>query len=123
MCCTVGSDRERCHVLLTTPPNKAKSTKKKDMKPNENAVFNRGKPLLERKHVPCEVLMSKDRGSRPTSKRRNTFTLRVLQGHRVSNQGTTSERVIRIELSNEYQFLLLALTDSNPHNTFSSHRF
>ncbi|GFH57793.1 hypothetical protein CTEN210_14269 [Chaetoceros tenuissimus] len=75
------------------------------MKPNENAVFNRGKPLLERKHVPCEVLMSKDRGSRPTSKRRNTFTLRVLQGHRVSNQGTTSERVIRIELSNEYEFL------------------
>ena len=75
------------------------------MKPNENAVFNRGKPLLERKHVPCEVLMSKDRGSRPTSKRRSTFTLRVLQGHRVSNQGTTSERVIRIELSNEYEFL------------------
>ena len=67
--------------------------------------YNREKPLLERKYVPCELITSNDGKNgqeQPLSKRTVYFTLRVLQGHRnIPNNIGSSERSIRLELSDE----------------------
>ena len=75
----------------------------------QTSFYNREKPLLERKHVPCELLLSqKDASINPEKNtRRNRkayFTLRVLQGHRHISEGSgASEQSIRLELSDEYK--------------------
>ncbi len=78
------------------------------------AFYNREKPLLERKHVPCEVVSQKEGpAAGPCNsvqpKSNGIFTLRVLQGHRsVSQSNGNTERSIRLELSDEYGLV-------NPH--------
>ena len=71
------------------------------------SFYNREKPLLERKHVPCELITSNDGKNgqeQPLSKRTVYFTLRVLQGHRaMPNNIGSSERSIRLELSDEHR--------------------
>ena len=71
-------------------------------------TFNRSCPLLERKHVPCEVItfgMGKNgvTGAKNVmSKRQKNFTLRLLEGHRSNDDNGGIERAIRLELSDEY---------------------
>ena len=71
------------------------------------SFYNREKPLLERKHVPCELITPNDGKigqEQQLSKRKVYFTLRVLQGHRVMpNNIGSSERSIRLELSDEHR--------------------
>lgn len=74
------------------------------------SFYNREKPLLERKHVPCEFILSPEEmemsGCRSiaSSKRKLCFTLRVLQGHRpIPNSISQTERSIRLELSDEHR--------------------
>lgn len=71
--------------------------------------FNRNKPLFERKSVPCEFFQCSDENrnifcERGSQRRKVKFTLRLLQGHRcISNGNQTTERVIRLEISDEYR--------------------
>lgn len=74
-----------------------------------NPFYNRCAPLLERKHVPIQLIdIPTERGkngvdSSALPKRRAFFTLRVLQGHRPTpGFAGSTERAIRLELSNEY---------------------
>ena len=72
------------------------------------SFYNRNAPLLERKHVPCElILYPKDAksgsGNNSFSKGKVFFTLRVLQGHRSISDSAATERAIRLELSDEYR--------------------
>jgi spindle assembly abnormal protein 6 len=75
----------------------------------KTSFYNREKPLLERKHVPCELVVSqKDGTTGPRNdllhKSKGLFTLRVLQGHRsISQSSGATERSIRLELSDEYR--------------------
>jgi hypothetical protein len=77
------------------------------------AVFDRENPLFERIAVPFEVVsFSSTHGgntalgaSAPASagKRRENLTVRILQGHRSSRNGSgEKERVIRFEISDEF---------------------
>lgn len=67
------------------------------------SFYSRENPLLERKRVPCELLLSEKSSPNDFRKQKGLFTLRVLQGHRSTpqNDGGT-ERSIRLELSDEY---------------------
>ena len=54
---------------------------------SEMSTFNRSRPLLERKNVPCEVITIESKkngatGSNIISKRKEYFTLRILEGYR-----------------------------------------
>ena len=83
----------------------------------KSSYFNRCTPLLERKRVPCEIItlafQSKNNSCSASndnatvqSKRRETFTLRVLEGYRTNNHevaGGGTERAIRLELSTEFR--------------------
>lgn len=74
-----------------------------------SGTFNRCCPLLERRYVPCEFItfgINKN-GAAGTnsviSKRRESLTLRIFEGHRSHNDGGEIERAIRLELSDEYR--------------------
>ena len=80
------------------------------------AEFDRANPLFERDNVPFEVLThSGAQGSSDsTSKRRETFTVRILQGHRSPKNGSGDrERVIRFEMSDECNVIDLNTRNSN----------
>jgi spindle assembly abnormal protein 6 len=83
------------------------------------AVFDRENPLFERNAVPFEVVSSSSAHGGNTAfgasasdsisaaisagKRRDNFTVRILQGHRSSRNGSgEKERVIRFEISDEF---------------------
>lgn len=82
-----------------------------DPSKEKKGTFNRCSPLLERKHVPCEVISfgSNKSGTTSTvgvnvaSKRRENFTLRVLEGHRKCSESGGLEKAIRLEISDEYR--------------------
>lgn len=88
-----------------------------------NSTFNRSRPLLERKNVPCEVIAIESKkngaiGNNVISKRREYFTLRLLEGYRRSaTNEERSERAIRLELSDEYRnHFLKAKLNNNAFN-------
>lgn len=78
-------------------------------KDKAKGTFNRYNPLLEKKHVPCEFIKlcgkknGSTAGSNILSRRRESFTLRVLEGHRTTNDHGGIERAIRFEISDEYR--------------------
>lgn len=83
----------------------------------KQSKFNRCRPLLERKHVPCEVISIDHHAHQQSSphpgvmmdgrnllpKRHEYFTLRILEGHRTNKDHGRIERAIRLEISDEYR--------------------
>jgi spindle assembly abnormal protein 6 len=78
-------------------------------KDKAKGTFNRYNPLLEKKHVPCEFIKlcgkknGSAAGSNILSRRRESFTLRVLEGHRTNTDHGGIERAIRLEISDEFR--------------------
>jgi len=85
----------------------------------EKCEFDRSRPLFERKRIPCEVHircvepngmagsnsthLTNNAGRVQILKKCVNFTLRVMQGTRASNLGSsTNEKALRFELSDEY---------------------
>lgn len=88
----------------------------------DRSFYNREKPLLERKHVPCEFVVAPEEMEKSgcrlitNSKRKLLFTLRVLQGHRpIPNNLSQTERSIRLELSDEHRKYGQIVGRDKPH--------
>lgn len=85
-------------------------------------TYNRCQPLLERNNVPCEHIVLEEKGSssgKVLSKNVEFYTLRILQGHRqVGRTSHTTERAIRLELSDENK--KTRTTKRLPHNASKS---
>ena len=80
------------------------------------AEFDRINPLFERNYVPFDIIAipntthgNKDHNSSSAnikeSKRNGNYTVRILQGHRPARKGGGEERVIRFEMSDEYNLI------------------
>lgn len=82
------------------------------------AVFDRANPLFERAAVPFEVLSPSSTNasaSVATVKKRGSFTVRILEGHRSPrNGGGDKERVIRFEMSDECNLIDDSLDGPSP---------
>lgn len=96
--------------------------RKYDTKFAKMASFDRMNPLFERNHVPFEIVACSgfpgDNGSRNPDNARNNpikqyseFAVRILRGHRPARTGDGLERVIRIELSDEFNLISAVSTD------------
>ena len=78
------------------------------MSNNKTDSFNRCHPLLERKRVPCELVLpssgSNSNNSCPSLTRvRAIYALRILQGYcSIPGGSGATERAIRVEISDEY---------------------
>jgi len=93
-------------------------------RPANITSYNRQEPLLERKRVPCELILSStssnNAGGEVLSKTKVFYTLRLLEGQRPINNlnGGGTERAIKLELSNEYsKFHNLTTMDDHHQST------
>ncbi|KAL7470302.1 hypothetical protein ACHAXS_010536 [Conticribra weissflogii] len=82
------------------------------------ASFDRMNPLFERNHVPFEIVsfsnMADDNASKNPAnpdKKYGEFAVRILRGHRPARTGDGSERVIRFELSDEFNRISAVSTE------------